>query len=229
MSTRRLGRTGLEIPVIGIGSWQTFDVGPEGQEGVNAVLRAALETGTTLIDSSPMYGRSEERIGAALGSLPRDPLVVTKIWADTGDEGRRQFERHLQLYGGPILLEQIHNLRAWRQQVEWLEQERDAGRVRLIGATHSSAGSFGELADVMRTGRIDVIQIPYNPIEREVERTILPLAAELAIGVLVMRPFSQRTLIRPVDDAAVAGIGVPSWPQALLKWILADERVTVVL
>lgn len=215
--------------MIGLGSWQTFDVGPEGQDGVNAVLAAALEAGTTLIDSSPMYGRSEERIGAALGSLPGEPLVVTKIWADTAEEGRRQFERHLELYGGPILLEQIHNLRAWRQQLEWLEQERDAGRVRLIGATHYSPGAFGDLADVMRTGRIDVIQIPYNPVEREVERTILPLAAELDIGVLVMRPFSQRGLIRPVDERALAELGAGTWPQVLLKWILADERVSVLL
>jgi aryl-alcohol dehydrogenase-like predicted oxidoreductase len=229
MATRRLGRAGLELPVIGIGSWQTFDVGPEGQGQVNAVLAAALDAGTRLIDSSPMYGRSEERIGAALPSLPGEPLVVTKIWADTAEQGRRQFERHLELYGGPILLEQIHNLRAWRQQLEWLEQERDAGRVRLIGATHYSPGAFGDLADVMRTGRIDVIQIPYNPIEREVERVILPLAQELDIGVLVMRPFSQRALIRPVDNGALEGLGTGSWPQALLKWILADERVTVLL
>jgi aryl-alcohol dehydrogenase-like predicted oxidoreductase len=229
MSTRRVGRSDLEIPVIGIGSWQTFDVGPEGQDEVNAVLRAALEAGTTLIDSSPMYGRSEERIGAALGSLPGNPLVVTKIWADTAEQGRRQFERHIKLYGGPILLEQIHNLRAWREPLAWLEEERDAGRVRLIGATHYSPGAFGELADVMRTGRIDVIQIPYNPIEREVERTILPLAEELDIGVLVMRPFSQRGLIRRVDERALDEIGVGSWAEALLKWILADQRVSVLL
>ncbi|HEX2588183.1 MAG TPA: aldo/keto reductase [Gaiellales bacterium] len=229
IASRRLGRSGLEIPVIGIGSWQTFDVGPESQADVNAVLAAALEAGTTLIDSSPMYGRSEERIGAALGSLPGEPLVVTKIWADTAEEGRRQFERHLRLYGGPILLEQIHNLRAWRQQLEWLEQERDAGRVRLIGATHYSPSAFDELAAVMRTGRIDVIQIPYNPIEREVERTILPLAQELDIGVLVMRPFSQRALIRAVDERALAELGAGTWAQALLKWILADERVSVLL
>ena len=229
MTTRRLGRTGLEVPVIGIGSWQTFDVGPDQQHAVDAVLAAALEAGTTLIDSSPMYGRSEERIGAALRSLPGQPLVVTKIWADTAEEGRDQFERHLQLYGGPILLEQIHNLRAWRQQLEWLEQERDAGRVRLIGATHYSPGAFAELADVMRTGRIDVIQIPYNPVEREVERTILPLAEELDIGVLVMRPFSQRALLRHVDERSLAELGAGTWAQVLLKWILSDERISVLL
>jgi aryl-alcohol dehydrogenase-like predicted oxidoreductase len=229
MTSRRLGRSGLAVPVIGIGSWQTFDVGPDGQGAVNAVLSAAVESGTTLIDSSPMYGRSEERIGAALPSLPGEPLVVTKIWADTAEEGRRQFERHLQLYGGPILLEQIHNLRAWRQQLEWLEHERDAGRLRLIGATHYSPGAFAELGGVMRTGRIDVIQIPYNPVEREVERTILPLAEELDIGVLVMRPFSQRALIQRVDERALASIGAGTWAQALLKWILADERVSALL
>jgi aryl-alcohol dehydrogenase-like predicted oxidoreductase len=196
---------------------------------VNGVLQAAMDAGTTLIDTSPMYGRSEERIGDALASLTGEPLVVTKIWADTADEGRRQFERHVSLYRAPILLEQIHNLRAWKQQLAWLEHERDAGRVRLIGATHYSPSAFDELATVMRTGRIDVIQIPYNPIEREVEREILPLAAELDIGVLVMRPFSQRALIRPVDGVAVAELGVSSWSQALLKWIRADERVAVVL
>jgi diketogulonate reductase-like aldo/keto reductase len=152
-----------------------------------------------------MYGRSEQRIGDALASLPGDAQVVSKIWADTVEEGHRQFERHLRLYEAPLLLEQIHNLRAWRQQLEWLEGEREAGRIRLIGATHYSAGAFGELSEVMRSGRIDVIQIPYNPIEREVERTILPLAGELDIGVLVMRPFSQRALIRPVEEGELAG------------------------
>jgi aryl-alcohol dehydrogenase-like predicted oxidoreductase len=229
MITRRLGRTGLELPVVGIGSWQTFDVEPAQQGRVDGVLRAAIDAGTTLIDTSPMYGRSEERIADALTSLAGEPLVVTKIWADTAEEGRRQFERHLALYGAPILLEQIHNLRAWSDQLDWLEAERDAGRVRLIGATHYQPSAFGRLADVMRTGRIDVIQIPYNPIEREVERTILPLAAELDIGVLVMRPFSQRALIRPIDTAALAGLEAGSWSQALLKWILADERVSAVL
>jgi diketogulonate reductase-like aldo/keto reductase len=204
-------------------------VGPAEQARVNEVLRAAMEAGTRLIDTSPMYGRSEERIGDALASLACEPLVVSKIWADTAAEGRRQFEQHLGYYGTPMLLEQIHNLRAWEQQLEWLEEERDAGRVRLIGATHYAASALDRLAEVMRTGRIDVIQIPYNPIEREVEREILPLAAELHIGVLVMRPFSQRALIRDVDDAALAELGTGSWSQALLRWILADERVTAVL
>jgi aryl-alcohol dehydrogenase-like predicted oxidoreductase len=205
---RRLA-PGVEVPCVGMGTWQTFD----GDR--TELVGAALDAGIQLFDSSPMYGQAEERLGQALGRRRGDAFVATKIWTRSAEEGRRQAERALAYYGGVVDLYQVHNLVAWREQLALLEELREAGKVRLIGATHYSPSAFGELEEAMRTGRIDAIQIPYNPREREVEKRILPLAEELGIGVLVMRPFAEGALTRrdvPADQ--------------LLKWVLSDPRCT---
>jgi diketogulonate reductase-like aldo/keto reductase len=128
---------------------------------------------------------------------------------------------------------QIHNLVAWRDHLPMLEQARDKETAGLVGATHWSSSAFGELAQVMRTGRIDAIQIPYNPAETQVEREILPLAADLGLGVVVMRPFGEGGLLRadpgPEALAPLAPFGVTTWPQALLKWVLSDLRCHVAI
>jgi diketogulonate reductase-like aldo/keto reductase len=130
-------------------------------------------------------------------------------------------------------LYQIHNLVAWREHLPILERLRDEGAVGTIGATHYSASAFDDLAEVMRTGRIAAVQIPYNPWERRVESRILPLAEELGIGVVVMRPFAQHGLVGRLRDpdalAPLLPFGVESWTQALLKWILSDRRCTVAI
>src|SRR6202040_1039066 len=136
-------------------------------------------------------------------------------------------------FGGRIDLYQVHNLVAWQTQLAMLERQRDEGAVAAIGATHYSPSAFDELATVMRTGRITAIQVPYNPIENAVERTILPLAAELKLGVVVMRPFGEGALMRrppPAQELApLADFGVHTWAQALLKWILSDPRCHVAI
>jgi aryl-alcohol dehydrogenase-like predicted oxidoreductase len=214
MERRRFGRSGWEIPVIGLGTWRTFDVGPEGEEQAAAVVDAVWEAGTRLFDSSPMYGRSEEVLAHALGERRSEAIVATKIWAPSETDARAQFNKQLRLYGR-VEIEQIHNLVAWRQHLPWLEEQRDAGRLDLIGATHYSASAFDELERVMRTGRIDAVQVPYNPGERAAEKRILPLAAELDLGVIAMRPLGGGALVRRYDAAE------------LLKWTLSDERVHV--
>ena len=127
----------------------------------------------------------------------------------------------------------MHNLLAWREHVAWLEPERDEGRIDRLGVTHYSAGAFPELAEALRTGRFDTVQLPYNPHEREVERELLPLAAELGVAVIVMRPLGEGALVRRPPAASelepFRAFGVETWAQALLKWVLSDERVDVAI
>jgi aryl-alcohol dehydrogenase-like predicted oxidoreductase len=229
METRRLGAIGPELPVVGLGTWLTFDVGPEGQQMADDVVGTLLDEGATVADSSPMYGRSEAVLGRALGDRRREAFVATKVWTRSSEEARRQLEAQLGFYEGRIDLEQVHNLVAWEEHLPWLERERDAGRISLLGATHYSASALDELERVMRTGRIAAVQIPYNPAERAVERRILPLAEELGLGVLVMRPLGEGALLPGPDERALEPLGVGSWAQALLKWALSDPRVTVVI
>jgi aryl-alcohol dehydrogenase-like predicted oxidoreductase len=217
MERRRFGRTGLDVPVIGLGTWQTFDIGPEQESRARDVIEAVWDGGTRFFDSSPMYGRAEGVLGRALGERRPEALVATKIWTSSLSEGRGQFADQLEFFGGRVDLEQVHNLVQWRGHLDWMEEEREAGRIAFLGATHYSPGAFGELEQVMRTGRIDAIQIPYNPHEREAERRILPLAAELDLGVIAMRPLGGGSLVRRFGAAE------------LLKWTLSDERVHVAI
>ena len=230
MERRALGRTGVEIPIVGLGTWLTLDLPDEQQDVADAVVDAAFAGGIRLVDSSPMYGRAERVLGRAIAGNRRDAFVATKIWAPSVDEGREQLASQLADFGGRVDLEQVHNLLAWSEHLDWLEHERDAGRIRFLGATHYAAPAFSELAQVMRSGRIDAIQIPLNPAEREVEREILPLAEELGLGVIVMRPLGGDDFRFPQPDPRrLEPLGVTSWAQALLKWALSDPRVTAVI
>jgi aryl-alcohol dehydrogenase-like predicted oxidoreductase len=217
MELRRFGRTDLQVPVVGLGTWQTFDIGARDESRAREVVEAVWDGGTRFFDSSPMYGRAEGVLGRALGEHRADALLATKIWTSSLAEGRSQFAAQLEFYGGRVDLEQVHNLVRWREHLDWLEDERAAGRIGFLGATHYSPGTFDELEKVMRTGRIDAIQVPYNPLEREAERRILPLAADLDLGVIAMRPLGGGSLVRRFD------------PTELLKWTLADERVHVAI
>jgi diketogulonate reductase-like aldo/keto reductase len=175
-----------------------------------------------------MYGQAERLLGKALRGRRDDALVATKVWASTDSEGKAQVKRSLAWFGGRVDLYQVHNLLAWRRHLPRLEKLRDEGIVAAVGATHWDPSAFDELAVVMRTGRITTIQVPYNPIENDVERTILPLADELHVGVIVMRPFAEGQLMRRQPSSAelapLAEFGVKTWAQALLKWILSDPR-----
>jgi diketogulonate reductase-like aldo/keto reductase len=218
---RRLG------PVVGLGTWNTFD---GDVECAREVVGAALAAGVRLVDTSPMYGDAEGALAVALEDRRDETVVATKIWAPSVREGREQFRRQVEWYGGRVELEQVHNLVAWREHLDWLEAEREAGRVGRVGVTHYQASAFGELAEAMRDERVGCVQLPYNPHERECETELLPLAAELGMPVIAMRPLGSGALLRrQPSPAELEPLGVTTWAEALLKWVLSDSRVDVAI
>jgi diketogulonate reductase-like aldo/keto reductase len=220
MEERRLG------PVVGLGTWNTF--GGDARLA-QVVVDAALDSGCRVFDSSPMYGAAEASLAGALGKRRDTATIATKIWAGSVEEGREQYRRQSQEFGR-VEIEQIHNLVAWEQHVQWLERERVQGRIDRLGVTHYSPSAFRELGRALRSGSFDTVQVPLNPHERDCEQEILPLAAELGIAVIVMRPLGEGALVRrSVPQEALAQLGVESWAQALLKWALSDERVDSVI
>ena len=197
MEERLLGATGFRVPVVGMGTWRTFDViGAAAEAECRRVVTSGRTSGVRFFDTSPMYGRAETVLARVLAPDRDTALVATKVWASSASEGGGQIEHALALYGGRVDLYQIHNLRSWVTHVDTLERLRERGLVGAIGATHYSPSAFGRLEQVMRSGRITAVQIPYNPRERDVERVVLPLAADLGLGVVVMRPFAEGDLLR---------------------------------
>ncbi len=222
---RRLG------PVVGVGTYATFG---GDRRLARDVVEAAVGAGSTLFDTSPMYGAAEATLASAVSAHRHEVQVATKIWTSSVDEGQAQYARQRRLFGR-VEIEQVHNLVSWREHLAWLAAERDEGRIDRIGVTHYDPAAFDELERALRTGVIDTVQVPLNPLERDCERRILPLAEELGVAVLVMRPLGGAdgiALRRPPDDAAIEPLraaGVTTWPQALLGWALSDPRVDAVI
>ena len=195
METRRLGASGLDVPVVGMGTWKTFDVrDPHDVAQRQIVVDVAQEHGSNLFDSSPMYGAAEQVLGSALARYRAQALVATKVWSPDDAEADRQIERALGYFGGVVDVYQVHNLVAWPKRLSTLERLRDNGLVRAVGVTNGQHAAFPDLMEVMRSGRISCVQVPYNALDRVVEERLLPLAAELGIGVIVMRPLGAGTL-----------------------------------
>lgn len=231
MERRTLGEGGPEVPVIGLGTWQVLDVrGPE-EAARHEVVRAALEEGANLFDSSPMYGEAERVLGDALAKHGRKrATVATKVWTSSDREAERQIEDSLRYFGGRVELYQVHNLVAVERRLSTLHRLREEGKVLRVGATHYLRAAFRDLASVMRGGRVDFVQVPYNAAETSVTHQILPLAEELGIGVIVMVPLGSGRLVRhsprEKDLEPLRAFGVETWAQALLKFVLSDERVS---
>ncbi len=225
----------LEVPVIGMGTAATFDVEtiPAIQQR-REILNSCMEHGVTFIDTSPMYKRSEQVIGQTIHHERDEFLLATKVWAVGKDIGIKQIQRSFDLLKTSVIeVLQIHNLVDWRTHLPFLEELKEAGRINQIGLTHYSSDALPEMATIMKTGRIDCIQISYNVMEREVETTILPLAQHMNIGVIVMRPLGHGLLIERLFEtpniSPLREFGIETWGQALMAWLISNPTVTCII
>ena len=233
--TRKIPSTGEAIPVIGLGSWQTFDVGASTQERapLEEVLKAFADRGGKVVDSSPMYGRSEEVIGDLAAKLGiRDHFfLATKVWTSGREEGIRQMEHSLRKLRTKTLdLMQVHNLLDAETHLKTLAEWKAAGRIRHVGITHYHAGGHEAVVKAMQAHPIDFVQINYSVGEREAEKRVLPLAKERGIAVIANRPFAGGDLFRRLRGkplpAWAAKIDCSSWAQILLKFAVSHAAIT---
>lgn len=233
--TRAIPSSGKVIPVIGLGTWQTFDVGASAsaRAPLERVLSAFVELGGKVIDSSPMYGSSEEVVGALVAKLGlRSQLfLATKVWTSGKARGIEQMQDSLRkLRTRNVELMQVHNLVDVRTHLETLREWKRDGRVRYIGVTHYTAGSHDDVARVVESVPVDFIQINYSVGEREAERRLLPLARERGVAVIANRPFAGGDLLRRLSGRPLpqwaADIDCASWAQLLLKFVVGHTAIT---
>jgi aryl-alcohol dehydrogenase-like predicted oxidoreductase len=238
MMTRKVPRTGEALPAVGLGTWQTFDVGASEAERAPCleVLRAFLAAGGRAIDSSPMYGRAEAVTGELLAALPRAPrpFLATKVWTRGREAGEAQIRESMRrLRSDQLDLLQIHNLLDWEVHLPTLRALKARGAIRYVGITHYARSAFDEMEAILRKEKVDFVQLPYSAGSRDAEARLLPAAAETGTAVLVMRPFEEGELFRAVKGRPLppwaADLGAASWAEVFLKFILSHPAVTAVL
>jgi diketogulonate reductase-like aldo/keto reductase len=236
MLTRPIPASGEALPVVGCGTWQTFDRAPGDRGPLAEVVRILFEAGGSVIDSSPMYGRSEDAVGdvlARLGSQDR-AFLATKVWTRGKAAGIAQMQASMRLLREPVIdVMQVHNLVDWRTHLDTLAGWKAEGRVRYVGVTHYTESAHDDLEAVLRLNRLDFVQLDYSAADRAVERRLLPLAAERGIAVIVNQPFGGGGLLRsllaqPLPPFA-GEIGCETWAQLLLKFLLGHPAVTCVI
>jgi diketogulonate reductase-like aldo/keto reductase len=238
MSVRKIPSSGEMLPVVGLGTWQTFDVGMDtpSRAPLKNVLSEFISLGGKVIDSSPMYGRSEAVAGELIEALAaREKLfIATKVWTSGKDAGVAQAEESMKkLRAKPIELLQVHNLLDVDTHLRTLGEWKKTGRVRYVGVTHYTASAYDAVAKVISTHPVDFLQINYSVREREAERRLLSLARERGIAVLVNRPFAGGELFRRLRGMPIpawAGeIDCASWGQLLLKFVISHPAITCVI
>jgi diketogulonate reductase-like aldo/keto reductase len=235
MLTRAIPSSGEKLPVIGLGTWQAFDVDltSDNRRQLGDVLSLFVKLGGRVIDTSPMYGRAEDVIGELATALGiQDKLfLATKVWTRGRENGIKSMERSMALLRAKrIDLMQVHNLVDVQTQLATLREWKAQGRIRYLGITHYEAGAFADVEKIMRGEKLDFVQINYSLMEREAEERLLPFAQEREIAVIVNRPFGggdlfSRTRSKQLPDWA-AEFDCHSWAQFFLKWIVANSAVT---
>jgi aryl-alcohol dehydrogenase-like predicted oxidoreductase len=238
ISTRPIPRSGEPLPVVGVGTWQTFDVGPQAPEraGLKEVLQLLVERGGKVVDSSPMYGEAERVVGDLTSELGlRDKLfLATKVWTSGREAGIRQMEQSFRLMRVKRMdLMQIHNLIDVETHTKTLREWKTAGRVRHIGITHHYSGAFRDLERLVKTKQYDFAQFNFSMAERDAEDRLLPACAESGTAVIVNRPFAEASLFSRAKGKSLppwaADFDCTSWGQFFLKWILGHPAVTCVI
>jgi len=238
MLKRPIPRSKEMLPVVGVGTWQTFDVGPKAPERLELkdVLRILAEAGGSVVDSSPMYGKSEGVAGDLVAELGlREKLFfATKVWTSGRDAGIRQMEDSFRLMRAQRMdLMQVHNLLDLQVHAKTLRDWKAAGRIRYIGITHYHDGAHAELEKIVKTREWDFVQFNYSMEEREAEARLLPACADSGTAVLVNRPYSQGGLFPRVKGkplpAWAADFDCASWGQFFLKYLLGNPAVTCVI
>jgi diketogulonate reductase-like aldo/keto reductase len=231
-------KTGELLPVVGLGTWQTFDIGNDPKERAEreAVLEELFRAGGSVIDSSPMYGRSEGVVGYLVAKMGEreQAFLATKVWTRGEEAGIRQMdESYRRFRTGIVDLMQVHNLVDWKTHLRTLLRWKADGRVRYIGVTHYTEAALQELAEVVRSELVDFVQLPYSIGMRGAERTLLPLAQDKGVAVIVNLPFEGGGLFRRRRRDALPGwaveAGIGSWPQLFLKYVLSHPAVTCVI
>jgi diketogulonate reductase-like aldo/keto reductase len=237
MTHRLIPRTGESLPVVGLGTWQTFDVADAAARApLRDVLREFARLGGTVVDSSPMYGRSESVVGelAAELGLQKQLFIATKVWTAGAEAGIQQMEESFRrLRVARIDLMQVHNLVDWRTHLRTLRAWKAQGRIRYIGVTHYTESAYGDLERVLKSEELDFVQLNYSIGERAAERRLLPLAVDRRIAVLANRPLAQGALFAKVRGkplpAWTSEIGIESWARFFLKFTLGHPAVTCVI
>lgn len=233
-ATKPIPSTGELLPLVGLGSWISFNVGNDTTaRDISAdVMQNFFLAGGRLIDSSPMYGSAQEVIGYCLNKLGRPPqlFAADKVWISGGDEGRRQMEESRRHWGIPRFdLLQVHNLLSWQTHLPTLFAMKASGQLRYVGITTSHGRRHGEMEQLMRSQPLDFIQLTYNLIDRDVELRLLPLALERGIAVIANRPFQQGALLRRLERHPLplwaAEIDCSSWAQFALKFIISHPAI----
>lgn len=234
-ATRAIPGDGRRLPAVGLGTWQTFDVGADAAARANLgrLLERFVELGGEVIDSSPMYGSAEGVVGdlARERGLRRRLFLATKVWTRGTGAGVAQMQESLRRLGSErIELMQVHNLLDWKQHLPTLRAWKAEGRIRYLGISHYHASAYAEVEEILRSEALDFLQINYSLAEPESARRLLPLAAERGVAVIANRPFAEGALFRTVQGrtlpAAAADHGCRSWAQLFLRWILAHPALT---
>ncbi|KAA0980434.1 aldo/keto reductase [Pseudomonas sp. ANT_H12B] len=238
MLTRAIPSSSEPLPVVGLGTYRGFDVRPSdpAYKLLPDVLSALFAKGGKLIDSSPMYGRAEQTTGELLSiHEPRSPaFLATKVWTRGREEGIAQMEQSFKLLQTDrIDLMQIHNLLDWETHLPTLRKWKEEGRIRYIGITHYTSSAYDEVEALLKAEPMDFLQINYALDDRGVEKRILPLCRERGVAVICNRPFGGGSLLGRLKDKPLPGwasqVGVKSWPQLALKFLLAHPAVTCVI